>query len=557
MPAATTPVTRSMAQGIEGLLGGFGARNRRRRSPCSRAFRPSGIPPSRLRACVKPAYPPMTRALARRAAGSLRRRSGPRRLVREGQRRAARRLAIRIRQRQLPGHRRQRRGAHRPAPAQARRGGRSPDRSRGIDWLLAMQSKNGGWGAFDRDNTRKFVTQDPVRRFRRDARPAHRRRDRSRARMAHARWAAPRRAGRNEPPAYLRKTQESDGSWWGRWGMNYVYGHGRRCQRSSQRARPVEPANPRGSRMARRRIRTPTAVGAKACRSYEDARPSRPGQAPPPDRMGAARPARGRRSHSRGGAGVHTSGDAGSRRRVARRQFTGTGFPRDFMSKYHLYRNYWPLWALGRYRRLRAATDSSARERPAAVAPRLEAPRGRRRSGAAGVCLVPRFARHGRRTSRSFPGSCPGDSTALRLALHVLQHDRRPRGRSGGRPPRAPRRLGGASCGPASPGTRAAVRRARRTHRPLRHPGGPVSAAHRGEPHGPALPRFATYEELLHYCPSRRRRWGRWCFTCSAIATKLVRAFGCHVHRVTTGQLLAGRNGRPKEGPGLPAAGRP
>ena len=32
-------------------------------------------------------------------------------------------------------------------------------------------------------------------------------------------------------------------------------------------------------------------------------------------------------------------------------QFTGTGFPRDFMLKYHLYRNYWPMWALGRYRR--------------------------------------------------------------------------------------------------------------------------------------------------------------------------------------------------------------
>jgi squalene-hopene/tetraprenyl-beta-curcumene cyclase len=33
-------------------------------------------------------------------------------------------------------------------------------------------------------------------------------------------------------------------------------------------------------------------------------------------------------------------------------QFTGTGFPRDFMLKYHLYRIYWPLWALGRYRRV-------------------------------------------------------------------------------------------------------------------------------------------------------------------------------------------------------------
>ena len=34
--------------------------------------------------------------------------------------------------------------------------------------------------------------------------------------------------------------------------------------------------------------------------------------------------------------------------------FTGTGFPCDFMIKYHLYRNYWPLWALGRYRRILA-----------------------------------------------------------------------------------------------------------------------------------------------------------------------------------------------------------
>jgi len=34
-------------------------------------------------------------------------------------------------------------------------------------------------------------------------------------------------------------------------------------------------------------------------------------------------------------------------------QFTGTGFPIDFMINYHLYRNYWPVWALGRYRRLR------------------------------------------------------------------------------------------------------------------------------------------------------------------------------------------------------------
>jgi squalene-hopene/tetraprenyl-beta-curcumene cyclase len=37
-------------------------------------------------------------------------------------------------------------------------------------------------------------------------------------------------------------------------------------------------------------------------------------------------------------------------------EFTGTGFPRDFMLNYHLYRDYWPLWALGRYRRTLAGS---------------------------------------------------------------------------------------------------------------------------------------------------------------------------------------------------------
>ncbi|MCY3601723.1 MAG: squalene--hopene cyclase, partial [Chloroflexi bacterium] len=47
---------------------------------------------------------------------------------------------------------------------------------------------------------------------------------------------------------------------------------------------------------------------------------------------------------------VRTQTDAGE---WIEPHFTGTGFPRDFMLKYHLYSNYWPLWALGRYRRLR------------------------------------------------------------------------------------------------------------------------------------------------------------------------------------------------------------
>ena len=54
---------------------------------------------------------------------------------------------------------------------------------RGIQWLLSMQNRDGGWGAFDRDNDRKIPLQHSVCRSQRDDRSFHRRRDRPRARM--------------------------------------------------------------------------------------------------------------------------------------------------------------------------------------------------------------------------------------------------------------------------------------------------------------------------------------------------------------------------------------
>ena len=78
---------------------------------------------------------------------------------------------------------------------------------RGVDWTLGMQSRNGGWGAFDADNVRAYVPRDPVLRLRRGHRRSQRRRLRPRARDAGRRGAhrrtrdasrdrlSPRRAG--------------------------------------------------------------------------------------------------------------------------------------------------------------------------------------------------------------------------------------------------------------------------------------------------------------------------------------------------------------------------
>ena len=89
-----------------------------------------------------------------------------------------------------------------------------------------MQSRDGGWGAFDADNTRRAGDQAAVLRLRRGHRPAVGRRHRAHgggAGRARA-WAAPEAVRRGV--AWLLRAQESDGSWFGRWGANYVYGTG-------------------------------------------------------------------------------------------------------------------------------------------------------------------------------------------------------------------------------------------------------------------------------------------------------------------------------------------
>src|SRR5207248_2124541 len=96
---------------------------------------------------------------------------------------------------------------------------------RGLTWLAGMQSKDGGWGAFDADNTRKLVKKPPFCDFGEVIDPP------SADVTAHVveAFAA---EGRAAEPAvrrgvvWLLRAQEPDGSWFGRWGANYVYGTG-------------------------------------------------------------------------------------------------------------------------------------------------------------------------------------------------------------------------------------------------------------------------------------------------------------------------------------------
>ena len=223
---------------------------------------------------------------------------------------------------------------------------------RAVRWLAGMQSRDGGWGAFDADNTRKMVTRLPFCDFGEVMDPpsadvtAH-----TIEALAAAGLAGSRAVRRGV--AWLLRAQESDGSWFGRWGANYVYGTG--AVVPALLAAGVLP----GKAPIRRAVGWLTAHQnadggwGEDLRSYTD----------------TAWAGRGESSASQtawallaliaaGGAEQAGSIERGIRYLAQTQrpdgtwdepQFTCTGFPGDFYINYHLYRLVFPISALGRY----------------------------------------------------------------------------------------------------------------------------------------------------------------------------------------------------------------
>ena len=127
---------------------------------------------------------------------------------------------------------------------------------RGTSWLLGMQSKDGGWGAFDADNTRELTYELPFCDFGAVIDPpsadvtAH-----VVEMLAGEGLAADPRCRRGQ--AWLQRAQEPDGSWFGRWGANYVYGTG-----------AAVPATVAAGTHVRRSACAPPSAGSKHTRTW-------------------------------------------------------------------------------------------------------------------------------------------------------------------------------------------------------------------------------------------------------------------------------------------------
>lgn len=225
---------------------------------------------------------------------------------------------------------------------------------RGLEWMLGMQNRDGGWGAFDHDNGSKLLTQIPFADHNAMIDPS------TADLTARVLECLGRRGWTVSDPRvkraveFVKRDQTSDGAWYGRWGVNYIYG-------TSGVLRALEALGLRDEVCCQRAAswlratQNPDGGWGESCSSYDH--PDQKGEGPSTPSQTAW-----------GLIGLLAAGDPGEaavtravRYLIDEQQpdgswaedaFTGTGFPRVFYLKYHLYRNSFPLYALARYLRL-------------------------------------------------------------------------------------------------------------------------------------------------------------------------------------------------------------
>jgi squalene-hopene/tetraprenyl-beta-curcumene cyclase len=226
---------------------------------------------------------------------------------------------------------------------------------RALSWTVRMQGADGGWAAFDRDNTNQILAQVPYADFMTPLDPA------SADVTAHVieflAECGDDSAAISRALPYLETSQEADGAWYGRWGVNYIYGTGLVLDALRTAG---EPAQQDWIQLAAGWLadrQNPDGGWGESCGSYDD-----------PLLRGKGKSTASQTAWALLGLLASQAGDEDNRMmRAIRRgvlylldrqephgywsepEYTGTGFPRAFYLRYDLYRLYFPLIALSKY----------------------------------------------------------------------------------------------------------------------------------------------------------------------------------------------------------------
>jgi len=227
-------------------------------------------------------------------------------------------------------------------------------RDSGMQWCLSMQSSCGGWAAFDRDNTMMILNRIPF--ADQEAMVDYPTADVT-ARMLEAMgfYGYP----KSHPRArlalqFLHDLQEDDGCWWGRWGVNYIYGTWSVLRGLVSIGEDPGAAYIQAALSWLKEHQNPDGGWGETCETY--ARPELRGQGP----STASQTAWAVMGLLAGGEEESPEVQRGIQYLLRNQKpdgtwdelyFTGTGFPNHFYIRYHNYRNCFPLMALGQYLR--------------------------------------------------------------------------------------------------------------------------------------------------------------------------------------------------------------
>ncbi|MEM9704376.1 MAG: prenyltransferase/squalene oxidase repeat-containing protein, partial [Planctomycetota bacterium] len=225
---------------------------------------------------------------------------------------------------------------------------------RGVNWLIGMQNRDGGWGAFDVDNTRELFCRVPFADHNAMIDPSTADLTARMLELFGLLGIPADKPFMKRAIDHVNDAQESDGSWYGRWGVNYLYGTWQGLLGLAALGVRPEDARVRNAVRWLKAVQQPCGGFGESAASYDDA-----------SRKGRGEPTASQTAWAL--MALVAAGDA--RTPAARRaaawlrdrqnpdgawtepQFTGTGFPSVFYLRYHLYRLSFPLMALSRWER--------------------------------------------------------------------------------------------------------------------------------------------------------------------------------------------------------------